>query len=94
VTGPCLCGDLYCGSCGPAQGNSRCFGCGEWTLDHAEHEATALDVVKRLARMRGPIAVTSVVELIDEAQGIVACRHDAEKCRAIEAKLCEEEPTP
>lgn len=34
--GPCLCGDLYCGSCGPAQGNHRCGNCGEWADEHGE----------------------------------------------------------
>ena len=29
----CMCGDLYCGSCGPAQGNSRCSVCGVWRAD-------------------------------------------------------------
>ena len=33
MNGPCLCGDLYCGSCGPAQGNIKCFVCGVWSLD-------------------------------------------------------------
>ena len=28
--GPCLCGDLRCRSCGPAQGNHRCYVCGKW----------------------------------------------------------------
>jgi len=28
-----MCGDLYCGSCGPAQGNGRCQQCGAWALD-------------------------------------------------------------
>jgi hypothetical protein len=27
----CMCGDLYCRSCGPAQGNSFCQNCGRWT---------------------------------------------------------------
>jgi len=31
--GPCLCGDIYCNSCGPAQGNIKCFVCGVWSLD-------------------------------------------------------------
>jgi len=30
---PCMCGDTYCGSCGPAQGNNRCPNCGKWDLD-------------------------------------------------------------
>lgn len=31
--GPCMCGDLYCMSCGPAQGNSKCPQCGTWSED-------------------------------------------------------------
>ena len=27
-TGPCLCGDPYCWSCGPAQGFVKCESCG------------------------------------------------------------------
>ena len=48
--GPCLCGDLYCGSCGPAQGNYKCDMCGKWSLDggcpdpeKCEREAKAQD---------------------------------------------------
>ena len=33
----CMCGDLYCFSCGPAQGNYQCS-CGSWTLDIEEDE--------------------------------------------------------
>ncbi len=29
----CMCGDLYCPSCGPAQGNSQCPVCGRWSYD-------------------------------------------------------------
>lgn len=29
----CLCGDLYCPSCGPAQGNEKCPYCGAWEYD-------------------------------------------------------------
>lgn len=28
-----MCGDLYCRSCGPAQGNDRCPFCGAWSAD-------------------------------------------------------------
>lgn len=38
MTGPCLCGDLYCPSCGPAQGNYKCDECGTWQADLAEIE--------------------------------------------------------
>jgi hypothetical protein len=31
--GPCMCGDIRCSSCGPAQGNSRCQVCGKWLDD-------------------------------------------------------------
>jgi hypothetical protein len=30
---PCLCGDLYCHSCGSAQGNFKCANCGAWSAD-------------------------------------------------------------
>ncbi len=33
---PCMCGDIQCPSCGPAQGNSRCPNCGEWTDEGCE----------------------------------------------------------
>jgi len=28
-----MCGDLYCWSCGPAQGNYKCEICGKWSED-------------------------------------------------------------
>lgn len=27
----CMCGDIYCNSCGPAQGNYKCRQCGKWS---------------------------------------------------------------
>lgn len=27
----CMCGDLRCWSCGPAQGNYKCSQCGKWS---------------------------------------------------------------
>lgn len=29
----CMCGDIHCPSCGPAQGNNRCSACGNWADD-------------------------------------------------------------
>lgn len=29
----CMCGDICCRSCGPAQGNYCCSACGAWTSD-------------------------------------------------------------
>lgn len=31
--GPCMCGDLCCSSCGPAQGNFKCGACGRWSSE-------------------------------------------------------------
>lgn len=33
----CLCGDICCNSCGPAQGNWRCPVCRAWATDGCEH---------------------------------------------------------
>ena len=33
MRGPCMCGDIYCYSCGPAQGNYKCDICGLWSED-------------------------------------------------------------
>jgi hypothetical protein len=35
--GPCMCGDLCCGSCGPAQGNYRCPICKAWRSEGCKH---------------------------------------------------------
>jgi len=34
---PCMCGDICCPSCGPAQGNHRCLVCGAWASDGCEN---------------------------------------------------------
>jgi len=36
---PCMCGDICCWSCGPAQGNWRCDICREWASECCEHMA-------------------------------------------------------
>lgn len=30
---PCMCGDIMCASCGPAQGNYCCPACGQWASE-------------------------------------------------------------
>jgi hypothetical protein len=40
---PCLCGDLCCPSCGPAQGNYRCPVCREWASEGCECSDEARD---------------------------------------------------
>lgn len=37
MNGPCMCGDICCSSCGPAQGNSRCPICRAWASEGCEH---------------------------------------------------------
>lgn len=34
---PCMCGDICCSSCGPAQGNWKCPICREWASEGCEH---------------------------------------------------------
>ena len=44
VMGPCMCGDIQCSSCGPAQGNFRCPICRVWADDGCEHIGEDLKV--------------------------------------------------
>lgn len=37
MMGPCLCGDIECPSCGPAQGNTRCPICRAWATSGCDH---------------------------------------------------------
>ena len=37
MSGPCLCGDYCCPSCGPAQGNWRCPICNSWASEGCPH---------------------------------------------------------
>lgn len=34
---PCMCGDICCPSCGPAQGNWRCPICRVWASEGCDH---------------------------------------------------------
>jgi hypothetical protein len=47
--GPCMCGDLFCSSCGPAQGNCKCSNCGRWSADGGCEDPEACDKAERLA---------------------------------------------
>lgn len=40
--GPCMCGDICCPSCGPAQGNSRCPVCHAWASEGCENPEECL----------------------------------------------------
>ena len=39
--GPCMCGDLHCGSCGPAQGHGICEECGWCSCVETDHVTKA-----------------------------------------------------
>ena len=43
--GPCLCGDICCPSCGPAQGNYRCHACGRWESDGGCEEPAKCEAI-------------------------------------------------
>lgn len=40
----CMCGDICCSSCGPAQGNSKCYACGEWESEGGCKDPWACDL--------------------------------------------------
>jgi methionyl-tRNA synthetase len=45
----CMCGDIMCPSCGPAQGNYRCSNCGRWASDGGCVDPAACAEADRLA---------------------------------------------
>ena len=47
---PCMCGDLCCPSCGPAQGNWRCPICRAWKSEACEHISRRTGELKRQYR--------------------------------------------
>lgn len=47
MSGPCICGDICCNSCGPAQGNWRCPLCREWASEGCEHVSAGASAVNR-----------------------------------------------
>jgi len=55
---PCMCGDTYCWSCGPAQGNYQCDNCGNWLFDTPPWRLSKIGVfILRLLR-RAPCGCT------------------------------------
>lgn len=43
-----MCGDPYCPSCGPAQGNHKCPHCGMWSADGGCNNPTACQEADKL----------------------------------------------
>jgi len=44
---PCMCGDICCPSCGPAQGNFKCPNCGVWDSDGGCEDENACEKANR-----------------------------------------------
>jgi len=47
----CMCGDTYCWSCGPAQGNSKCNICGKWGSAECEAKGREEDRLDHLDQL-------------------------------------------
>jgi len=47
MAGRCMCGDTRCSSCGPAQGNNRCFTCGKWDDEGGCDDSAACAVISK-----------------------------------------------
>jgi len=59
----CICGDLYCWFCGPAQGNFKCPNCGKWSEDGGcEDPATCEMANKATNDMADAIEAADAIE--------------------------------
>jgi hypothetical protein len=74
---PCMCGDICCYSCGPAQGNWRCPICGEWASEGCKHISSRTGKLKKRYEAQA--------KRIDEAEAKAEAEMDA-----VYAKLEEE----
>lgn len=72
---PCMCGDIYCHSCGPAQGNHRCPNCGLWTYDGGCETPDVCTEANRLAD-------EALVKGLEEADRLAEEWKKEEKCRS------------
>ncbi len=66
---PCMCGDICCPSCGPAQGNSRCLVCRAWA---SEGCADPEDCAKKMP------AVVAAKEASDDARAAAITKDQEE----------------
>ncbi|MCW5763596.1 MAG: hypothetical protein KIT88_10180 [Phycisphaeraceae bacterium] len=57
MSGPCMCGDPYCRSCGPAQGNTRCHYCGAWSDDGGCADPEACETASKQTEYRQQFSV-------------------------------------
>ena len=83
--GPCMCGDLQCYSCGPAQGNDYCPYCGIWSMDVEDGMTRAMH---RFAKEYRPVntdtgCLCTPKELAEFAE---ADRQDEEHMRELEER--------
>jgi hypothetical protein len=63
---PCMCGDICCPSCGPAQGNWRCPICRVWASEACEHMNEEGDGLKAEFEAQAE-AIAETERLADEA---------------------------
>lgn len=87
----CMCGDTHCWSCGPAQGNHRCSGCGEWMDDHGEHVSGPFVMGDEIKVVRGRLkGEVGVVHKINDASYGFYSRDTYDKLRWVDARRVEE----
>jgi len=68
----CMCGDICCPSCGPAQGNHKCPACGNWESDGGcENPVECERICKEQAEGEyRELLVMDVAELLAAADGV------------------------
>lgn len=75
----CMCGDICCWSCGPAQGNTKCPICRAWASDGCEHFHP--DTGELLPEFEAQLAAVAEAERIAEDR---AAKEWEEECRLAE----------
>ena len=76
----CMCGDMHCGSCGPAQGNHRCIICRAWADDGCEH----FDPVTGLFKPEFTAQAEKIAKAENEAEAAAAASWAEEAAEAEE----------
>lgn len=67
----CMCGDLCCPSCGPAQGNHRCSVCGAWDSDGGCDDPVACEQQAAI-QAEGEWRVLAIMKLAERETGKTA----------------------
>jgi len=64
---PCMCGDICCPSCGPAQGNYRCVACGAWASEGCECTEEDKQIAAVNERMADELLYQDMLEMERQA---------------------------